>query len=465
MLKFLRVPLFIALIFLAACQKYDNLTLRRESRVIVSLVFSVPSDSNQAAPDQTKASVDENYVHSMHVLLFDENGEFVEVREGENISNTHLTKKQFEVSLPQGTFDIHIVANYDQFSGLTPGMTVDQVSRALSLTNPNAWTLNPFTHIPMWGKVENVTIDANTTEISDDPIYMMRSIASMDVSLSTQLASTNTYMIESIRVYNHSKKGWVVPDQSKLSTALVGGKQVPYIWDPTIYENDIKVAAPPQIYQPDNHWQCLDKIYLFETPEVSPSSLDVSNFCLVIGIANNFDYRELSYHRLDLTEAGSQCISRNHKYKLTIKEIPSGGLETPEEAYHSYRANMPPLEIMDWYMLEVDDNELGKTYEFNVPTRRTGSTWGYVTRLPISFSSDHPDGWTAVLSSSPTNPWATGPNWAWIDGSDSGGPGDNTVWIYCDAPPSTEVGKFNYLHITSGIVTIVVVIEVYNREE
>jgi hypothetical protein len=245
------------------------------------------------------------------------------------------------------------------------------------------WTANTadeFTRFPMWGEsLDSIRVTSETHAL-DTPIPLLRTLARIDVVLSTNTTGdadttpADVFRLTSVRLYNYQQQANIVPARTHLQRQETGAYHT--VTAATIPTNS-STATPheavkgPLLYGEDDAGNRVDAhfnglniegtIYTFETK--APSFTDnLKATCLVVGgiyDANRdglFDEAP-SYYRLDFADntatgtAGGAArfidILRNHKYVANIVAVKGPGYADPETAFDSKSLNIV-ADIMGW---------------------------------------------------------------------------------------------------------------------
>lgn len=392
-----------------------------------TVVFSIKvpgSDTPKSSEPTTYALTekDETDVTQVAVLLFDIEGNYVYqpiYRGGSNITtNPDDTRiKTFTIKVPEGTYDMVVLANSNEslnsaLGSIEVGQSRDVVLSKILLTKNEKWNAAPgsenYIHIPMWGEVSSITVSSSMP--TNVPVTLVRMVAKIDVALTTATAK-NKFDLTSVRLYNYNNKGQIVPNNSN--------------WDrnsftvtaPSIPSSATKPANPlisAFLYEGDaitkdtnggttRGVSCINEIYTFEATAGSDSSLP-DNTCIVIGGRYDKD-NQITYYRIDFANTtGSEAnattnylpLLRNHNYKVNIANVKASGYPTPEEAFSSRPVNIE-ANIINWsdaqiteivfdgqYMLGVSKGEFSfSSEEYTVSSQNNA----------LHITTDYPGGW------------------------------------------------------------------------
>ena len=388
-----------------------------------TVLFSVKVPG-ASTPRTTRAlsTNDESAVKQIAVLLFDENGKYTyHPIYSSNISDGTDGKKTFTIRVPEGTFNMVILANANASLNKIIGDATEGTSKAdllknLTVTNTGKWNTDSqkdnYMPIPMWGEIPTITVNSSTKNIETS---LLRMVSKIDVSLATEAAADHLDMT-SIRLYNYSTAGQIVPNAENwdaehtivTAPSLTGTPAK----GPLVYEND-------EITKDKNKGvSCLNEIYTFEAAAGASDKLE-TNTCLIIGGTYKGDSQP-TYYRVDIanttdkgTTATYLALLRNHQYKVNIQDVKGPGANTPEQALKE-RPNNITASVIEWndakftqfifdgqYMLGLSQGE----YTFSKEKRDASN--GIDNSL--SIITDHPDGWKATITDEKgtilTNSW------------------------------------------------------------
>lgn len=352
---------------------------------------------------------DEDNVQSIEILLFDTDGKYTYQPLYSNVINTNPTDskiKTFTVKIPEGTYNIVILANARQslanaLGSISDGEAKSSVLEKLLLANSGKWNTDPastgYIPIPMWGEITSLTVNNSTP--ASNPVNLVRMISKIDVAL-THTDATSKFTLESIRLYNYNNKGRIAPTASNWSALQ---NKVTAASVPASAQKPVNPAQNPQVYDgaaiTTPGVSSIGEIYTFEASAGSPSSLQ-DNTCLVIGGTYTGDSQP-TYYRIDFTQTSSGtttylALLRNHHYKVNISEISGSGLPTPTDAFNSRPVNIK-AEVIEWndaqlsdvvfdgqYMLGVSQGEFTLPRDIHTATSEGNS---------LAVSTDNPSGW------------------------------------------------------------------------
>ena len=440
-----------------------------------TVTFTVKVPGGGGAP-KTYAldETDENEVSTIAILLFD-NGKYTyQPIYGSSIVADPLDSrnKTFTVSLPQGRFDMAVLANANPsltaaLGSISAGDAKADVLAQITLANSGKWKTNNadagYNPIPMWGEIEDITVDDQLT--GSQPVTLARMLAKIDVTLTTAPAKA-AFDLKSVRLYNYNDKGLVAPDATNwnatnsVATApsVPGTAQKPVnpVNSPLVYNG---AAITQDASTPTTRGiACSNEIYTFEAAAGKANAL-ATNTCLVIGGRYTGEPQD-SYYRIDLANTtGSTttflALLRNHRYRVNIADISGPGLNTPDAAFNSAPVNITAT-ITGWNDSGMTDIDAGNNYfgvsqgEF-VLTADSHTTASTDNRLYVK--TDVAAGWSVAKIVDGLN----GPiNWLSLQPA-SGAAGANVpTSLVAMANPSNSVPRVAFVHLKSDNLTYVV---------
>ncbi|MCD7940392.1 MAG: FimB/Mfa2 family fimbrial subunit [Bacteroides intestinalis] len=405
---------------LAGCKNEEFQENKGNDEITVQLSLKLPY-----AGTRGPGASEESEVKELDVLMFEPGGtgtgtgmyfDRISCTQpfGNEGGNSH--KLTFEVRLRQGKYDLWIIANAkDEIDAALAGKQLagkneSQVSELLNMSLPtgNKWIADAndgnYRPIPMWGKVERITIDENTNLKGDkNAVHVYRMLARADVTVSAA-----NFELESVYVYNYITRGQTAP--------------VPLNWD-----DDNKTTKPSEPLNARAKGPlkydgvtiagnaCTGEVYLFEASQVDPSSGKakerMERTCVVVGgkwdeHANGFNDDATTYYRMDFsTGTGSteqfMDVLRNHQYTFDITTVDCKGYDTVDDAFEGVSRLIAKVTKWDaveqntvaeeqYYLKVVGEDEL----RFDAQKGR---------KEIIIVETNHPDGIEAILQT--TSDW------------------------------------------------------------
>lgn len=445
---------------------------------------------------------DEYAVNDISVLAFDKVAKTLHGRySGRVISGpTHISGASatvtFEVTLPEGGFDLMIVANGNKIlaansGALTFGASQASVEAALTMgMDTSGWNTNTasagYYGIPMWGYVKAATVPDDFPLSS---IYLTRMVAKVDLQLGSAVTTANNFQLHSVRVYNYAEQGRLIPDTGGLfdwSAAAPDNLAMNQTPTPPAGYTKANAYAPDYenlTYTVASPYKALaNSIYLFESPKgVAPTSLSdyLKNTCLVIGGQYSPDggttWNQESWYRIDFARQADAAegttytylpILRNNSYLVTIASISGDGHGGPIEALESVPANIK-AHILNWndhgistivtdgvYRLSVSQGSFDLSFDAHTVSD---------TDNLLTIATDYHGGWTATVWDDEAGTVALSDDDSsglpWLRLSADSGTGDyptgNEIQLIADANNSADK-RIAYIHIKAGVLNYII---------
>lgn len=452
-------------------REYDGLS---DSGAEKTITLSVRVPGTFVPNTYALSADDENEVKTIEVLLF-KNGKYYHTVYGSEISSTsgNSRLKTFTVKMPHGTYSMVVLANArkslgDVLSGVSTDESKNSVLNKLLLTNTGKWNTNTassdYIPIPMWGEIETININSNTTSINT-PIPLLRMLARVDVALTTDEAKSK-FKLQSIRLYNYYDKGQVVPDKNSWNQFL---NRVNFSTIPASAQKPSNPADMPLVYTGDEittpDVSSIGEIYTFESEVPASTSLQEKT-CLVIGGIYTGDTQP-TYYRIDFAKPKGEVntdleylhLLRNYRYQVNITDVKASGFSDPKEAFNSLPANIL-VDIVPWNEADIADVEFdgqftlsvskGK-FEFAKDAYTPSSEENIVSITTDYISSDGTEqGWkvSAIVDSNgdPITDWLS----TSIDHGEAGETTDMKILLTENTSGAERTG---YIHIKAGRLT------------
>lgn len=430
---------------------------------MISFSIRTPSDSPPRQDEVNEPNGNE--IKTIEILLFDTHGYTKEPIYCNEITENEFNNsiKTFSVKIPEGTYDIVILANSRAaltsiLDDIQEGNSKESVLERLIVTNNTKWNTDAssgtYMPIPLWGEKTSVTIASETSH--SVPINLVRMMSKIDVALTTEIAKNN-FKLKSIRLYNYNNKGRITPasdnwnGESVIAPSIPNGAEKPENpeQNPLVYDNQAITIEDIA---------CLNEIYAFEASAGSSSALQ-ENTCLVIGGIYKDD-NSPTYYRIDFAQTTSTSITylalrRNHHYKVDINEISGSGLTTPEEAFKALPVNIK-AEVLDWDEVHMSDVVTDGQYLLTVSqgkflfSKESRTTTSEDNTL--SITSDYPTGWSIdkVVGTANTNI-------TWLKtNKTNGATGETTEVSLILDENTTGYTRSGFIHLNAGRLTYVV---------
>lgn len=387
----------------SGCQDIDDAQISDMDGKTITFSVKVPGASEPKTYALNESS--ENDINSIEILLFNTNGNYTYQPIYSNVINTDSQNsriKTFAVKIPEGTYNMVILANARQavtnsVSSFNQGDSKESVLEKLLISNSGKWNTSTgsggYIRIPMFGEIPSIAVNATTA--FNTPVNLVRMISKIDVAL-TNANATNNFKLQSIRLYNYNNKGYIAPvaanwnqTQSIVTAASIPATAIltqgPLLYDGTaITTTDIS---------------SIGEIYTFEAIKTNPSTL-TNGTCLVIGGTYTGDTQP-TYYRVDFAQTVSSTTTylpllRNHQYKVNITKVSGRGFATPTEAFNARPTNIE-ASVVVWDNTKITDIVFDGQYMFGVSQKEFTFSrdlrYLYNVDNTISITTDYPPGW------------------------------------------------------------------------
>lgn len=342
----------------------------------VSFMAEVPSP-RVVKTRAVVGTVPENTIDNVYVLVFKTgtDGDLVYKGPGRNLKVStaagveNKNRVTFTATLPVGaTYDFIVLANAgDLLSGINVSdgnkKKSDVMALVKSLAAGTKWTVDAtegtMAPIPMWGEVKNKQLTTGAAI----GFSLTRMLARVNVEYNpTNTTAPKNFKLSSVRVYNYSTKGAVVPD-----TELLAEVEPTPVDDEAADKGYGKQTGSALVYTDiTDDESCENLIYLFEAYHVAKygagaTSDDwIDNPCLVIGgkwspDGTNYPAND-TYYRVDFvkkdpgedpTKDEWYDIVRNFSYNVTITDVSGEGYGDPDVALKSAPFNIT-ANVLSW---------------------------------------------------------------------------------------------------------------------
>lgn len=418
--KFLNVSQGLCFTLLAVMAFLSSCTAELDSPGLLSgmeggqevrLELKVPGASGNKSTSRAVDSNVESTVNDLYVLAF--KGETDEVFEyyKKAEKSTAKDKEEWKIKLPTLGYkqNFVLIANAEGaddyglktgIESLKPGTKLSEVKKQLQalLTKDeqksgfNAASAASHTPFTMYGQTGLTTIEKEEVNAAL-AVSLYRITARVQVYLGAGGAGLANFKPESVRLYNFSDRGQVIP--AELAGAVTA---------PSVPEGAQLCRGEARYTMANNKLE--NSIYLFETAQPAEGAEDnhLSRPCLVIG--GKYDGAESpTYYRVDLwykNTAGQteeiiyRDVLRNSSYNVTVTAVTGPGYGTEDEAFRAKRADIQ-ADVQAWDETDLGDiafdgkNFLGiGTMEFTVGKFGEGGMIQTVTSSPGLT-------WTATL--------------------------------------------------------------------
>ncbi|GAB6010331.1 FimB/Mfa2 family fimbrial subunit [Dysgonomonas reticulitermitis] len=428
--------------------------------------FSVRVPGATAPKTKALTADDENEVDHIVLLLFTTAGGYTHypiniTSVTTNSSNSAI--KTFTASIPQGTYDLVILANSSQIvnaalGSINAGDSKASVMQRLLLSNAGQWNTDPaapgYKKIPMWGEISGLTV---STATGSQSVSLTRMLARIDVLISPSTQSD--FKLTSVRLYNYNDQGQVAPDDANWNRGTTIATA------PTVPATANKPANPglnPLVYDgrsiTTTDIACENEIYTFEA-EAGAAATPEDNTCLVIGGIYGSD-TQVTYYKVEFANTVSSVTTylpllRNHRYLVKVNDVDGSGQSDPEAAFNGPAVNITAT-ILDWNESQITDivfdgqNYLGVSQgEFTFSSdARTAAREDNI----LSIITDCPGGWTIDKIAD-----AAGNTSDWLDATvkaGAAGPAVDTKLTMSQNSGTSE--RIAFVHLSAGRLKYVV---------
>ncbi len=463
------ICIFILFGFLySACQDIDDAQISDMDSKTVT--FSVKIPGSDEPKTYALNENNENDINSIEILLFNTNGNYTYQPIYSNVINTDSQNnriKTFAVKIPQGTYNMIILANARQavantVNSFSQGDSKASVLEKLLITNSGKWNTSPATggyiRIPMFGEIPSIAINANTA--INTPVNLVRMISKIDVAL-THTDATNNFKLESIRLYNYNNKGYIAPAEANWNQAqsMVTEASVP---------TSSNLTLGPLLYDgtaiTTTDIASIGEIYTFEAIKANVASFSNAT-CLVIGGTYTGDSQP-TYYRVDFAQTASSTTTylpllRNHHYKVNITKVSGRGFASPTEAFNARPTNIE-ASVVVWDNTKITDIIFDGQYMFGVSQKEFTFTRDlrniYSLDNTISITTDYPPGWKIdkVVDTGGSNiTWLSMISLTGIPIT-TGTSGSVTDIKFSLSENSSGLTRIGFIHISAGRLTYVI---------
>lgn len=335
----MRRKLFYMLIPLLAgsCAKQAPETIPGDGQASVTFSVILPDP----VPVQTRAPWSDTDIDNIDLLVFDENGLFMERVDAYNITGTGNVKNfAARLDLSDKPRTIHIVAN---------GRRTDDTDRinfyALSSSMPQTTAIPALQTIPitaataaadimplvMWGRV-NVSAISSSVTINGYKLIRVQACIRMQTAAPDAANGLDKFTLTSFSVNKATSHGKLTPADYSSSATVPASPNAAGIPDINYYTDGTSgywaAAASPVLY-------------LYERANSS------TNYTSLI-IKGSYDGQEGYYKVVMVDNAGSPVnIVRNHRYIVTIVKAFGAGFPTLQLALDNAPSNALKVEITD----------------------------------------------------------------------------------------------------------------------
>lgn len=310
----------MAALTFASCTQDELIPMPDEDKmqVIFTLALGDSSPRSRASWDENQGGTDaaigdslDNKIglNQLQVALYNKDGSFIgKVNDLQYYQTGQINVYQFVGNLSMNTqreldCKIMVFANLGENNIISESTDLSQ----LSFPYDNRY-------IPMWGVSSiNVTVTPGKRTILEKPIYLLRAMAKVEVTLDNTLM-TSGYSLENVILENYNTSGYCLPQgyADVSSTEQLDTENVFHVFSP-----------PSDKGQTLSFRQNEDKSYTIYVPEYQNVGANASRSCMKVTIKGkvyNLDFKDYQ------TGEGFNLV-RNHHYKFNILSIAPDGID------------------------------------------------------------------------------------------------------------------------------------------
>lgn len=220
---FFKILFIVGLAFgLSACSNILVPDVPETDEVPVLVTFSM---ADKAIQTKSKVSGTENVVHTMQLVCFDANGQYLGIRNAEvtskGASGTFFDTGVISGTVPQGTARIHFIANrkLDVPLSHSNGTSESVVMNSMELST--LWNDQDHQEICYWGYHSEQNAAAMSTwlkpaEGTNNVVYLIRDRAKVELSYNATGADVPVTKIEWL-IHNGRERGYLAPAETNWS--------------------------------------------------------------------------------------------------------------------------------------------------------------------------------------------------------------------------------------------------------
>ena len=474
---FKRLPtLLLAAVVFSSCAKEAVMDVPDNDKKVT---FFIELPGPTRVETRSVGSIEENHIDNVLLLAFDKTtGNLSRKIPVPSSSLTYApggtngNRWQFTVDIVPGNYDLMALANTSLFASelaaispsAFPVPTKESVAELLLHDSSDKWgftggTVNP---IPMWGELGYDTSNPPGTA----EFKLTRMLARINVNLA---GTVTNFRLTSIRYFNRSTKGYLVPDPANYTTS---GDGTVTVTAPTSYGNNMGMEARSLLYDGNditNNRSCSDIIYVFEAATKGIFSFTDNawkeNPCLVVGGQwyDGENWGAETYYRVDFIRDGVEpwlSLLRNHSYNVTINRVEGPGygdlvmaldlapMNMDASTYEVNESEMNFVSVDGPYYLAISEEQILME---NIPNNYTAT---------LTIKTNHPYGWQAEFFNDPqcTSPMTD--NWVSLDQKESNlpTPEEGTPLLVTLAD---RTAGYRYIRFTAGRMSVVVTVRRY----
>lgn len=345
---FFKILFIVGLAFgLSACSNILVPDVPETDEVPVLVTFSM---ADKALQTKSKVSGTENVVHTMQMVCFDANGQYLGIRDAEVKSNG-ASGKFFDTgvisgTVPQGTARIHFIANrkLDVPLSHSNGTAESVVMNSMELST--IWNDKNHQEICFWGYHSETNAAAMSTWLkpasgTHNVVYMIRDRAKVVLSYDATGATVPVTKIEWL-IHNGRERGYLAPAEDNWSnTGYYGNSTHTSELISTAGIHEYKTSGRYSLWRSatDNDDDIFDVAYPYPSGSTSGApqflfdddNADIDNIKVILRVTYTVGGSTVTrYHvlRLNDDDQVKYDIVRNNTYYIKCK------LLSPDVAYY-----------------------------------------------------------------------------------------------------------------------------------
>lgn len=296
----------------ASCSQDESIPMpdSNKMQVVFTLALDDPSSRSRAAWDQNQGEADTTIgdeldykiaLNQLQVVLYNENGSFM----GKVNNLQYYQAEQINVYRFVGNLSINaqqeLKGKIMVFANMGEGNVISTNTDLSGLSFPY-----DSSFIPMWGVSSiHATVIPGKQTILDKPIYLLRAMAKVEVTLDEKLLSDG-YSLDNVTLENYNEQGYCLPSAYKnaSSTELLDTEDVFHIY-PSFKEKQ-------RVFR-QNETQSSYIIYVPEYQNIRSKNTSY----MKVTIKQKVYHLDFKYY-----ETGNPFdLVRNHHYKFNILSI------------------------------------------------------------------------------------------------------------------------------------------------
>jgi hypothetical protein len=357
--KFLLFTTIVAAAFLASCSNNDDIpgvTTTDECEVDLQLATTYRSAATRAVADEE--------VKTLDILVFDGDGVALDSAKFQysRVAWLRSDGKTYQATIKKADgLDLYFAVNAHSLvtsGSLTEGMTWSAAKKLLTLTNPSAMdsTYVATSGLPMWGEVLNVDINTDATYQNLGTIKLVRSVASVDITVT----KTN-FSLEEGYIANGVAKGYLPFDAANMDAANS------YLFNKADMPTPVTYAADWKYTVNTGDSAIIDRFYMYENDSILNTKVILKGEYLGADGKGAATYYPLAFKDpADATK--KRAVTRNTKFNIIITKVNGDGYNTIEEAKNGEEVNME-YDVIDWDVSNPGDTWIDGPKLFSIDQR------------------------------------------------------------------------------------------------